>query len=83
MRTFTADQIATACADAGITGSKCESLVIALHCKPPNLALAVERASKMLLVYETHLWEKEATENPQPLRNRVAAMIEAMKEMGV
>lgn len=45
---------------------------------PQTPALAVERASKLLLLYEMQL-----TTLQPPLRERVAAMIEAMKGMGV
>lgn len=33
---FTADQIASACADAGLSDSQCESLLIALHYTPQS-----------------------------------------------
>lgn len=45
---------------------------------PQTPALAVERASKLLLLYEMQL-----TTLQPPLRERVAAMIEAMKGMGL
>lgn len=44
-------------------------------------ALSVERASKLLLLYETHLWADQPLNSGQPLRHRVVAMVAAMKEM--